>query len=64
MEVYSLSREMMLPEGSTSIRSTTERRSLTPSSDTRSPIGSPYGSLSHRGELRAYHVPLMYHRMG
>jgi len=53
---------------STSIRSITERHSLFPHSHTRSPLGSPYGSLSLEfdfclgevspsGELRAYHVP-------
>jgi hypothetical protein len=40
----------------TPIRPATGRRSLPPSSSTRSPIGSPCGSLSPRGGLRAYHV--------
>ena len=40
----------------TPIRPATGRPSLPPSSSTRSPIGSPYGSLSPRGGLRAYHV--------
>ena len=35
---------------------------LPPPSFTRSPIGSPHGSLSQKGELRAYHVPLVYPR--
>jgi hypothetical protein len=34
-----------------------QRLSLAPSSFARSPIGSPYGLLSHPGELRVYHVP-------
>jgi hypothetical protein len=48
---------------STTIRSVTERHSLFPSSHTRSPIGSPCGLLSLKGNrillkggLRAYHV--------
>ena len=58
MEVCSLSRGMILPLiGSIPIRSITERLSLAPSSFARSPIGSPYGLLSHPGELRVYHVP-------
>ena len=40
----------------TPIRPATGRRSLPPSSSTRSPLGSPYGSLSPKGGLRAYHV--------
>jgi hypothetical protein len=40
----------------TPIRPITGRHSLPPSSFTRSPIGSPHGSLSLAGELRAYHV--------
>src|SRR5262249_2231860 len=40
----------------TPIRPITGRRSLAPSSFTRSPIASPRGSLSPAGELRAYHV--------
>jgi hypothetical protein len=44
----------------TPIRSVTDRPWLPPSSFTRSPIGSPCGSLSLAGKLRAYHVPLMY----
>jgi hypothetical protein len=41
----------------------TEQPSLSPRSHTRSPLGSPCGSLSHPerwlrlGGLRAYHVP-------
>jgi hypothetical protein len=41
----------------TPIRPITGRHSLAPSSCTRSPIGSPCGSLSLAGGLRAYHVP-------
>jgi hypothetical protein len=53
--------------GATPIHSITEWPSLSPPSFTRSPIGSPYGSLSRAdqglpGELRAYHVPLVYLR--
>src|SRR6516162_1437549 len=40
----------------TPIRPATGRRSLPPSSSTRSPLGSPYGSLSPKGGLRAYRV--------
>ena len=40
----------------TPIRPVTGRPSLPPSSFTRSPIGSPCGSLSPEGGLRAYHV--------
>src|SRR5262249_37425894 len=39
------------------IRSNTDRDSLRPSSSARSPIGSPWGSLSLAGERRAYHLP-------
>jgi hypothetical protein len=42
----------------TPIRPITGRPSLAPSSLTRSPVGSPCGSLSLAGGLRAYHVPL------
>ena len=42
--------------GSTPIRPLTGRRSLPPSSFTRSPIDSPCGSSSLAGGLRAYHV--------
>jgi hypothetical protein len=44
----------------TPVRSIIDRPSLTPSSSTRSPIGSPCGALSLAGGLRAYHVPPMY----
>jgi hypothetical protein len=44
----------------TPVRSITDRPSLAPSSSTRSPIGSPCGSLSLAGGLRAYHVSPMY----
>jgi hypothetical protein len=40
----------------TPLRPATGRPSLAPGSSTRSPIGSPYGSLSLTGGLRAYHV--------
>src|SRR2546423_976961 len=43
----------------TPLRSLTDRPSLPPSSFTRSPIGSPYDSLSLAGGLRAYHVALL-----
>jgi hypothetical protein len=51
--------------GATSIHSITEWPSLSSPSFTRSPIGSPYGSLPRAdsgllGELRVYHVPLVY----
>jgi hypothetical protein len=46
--------------GATPIRPITGRLSLPPPSFTRSPIGSPCGSLSPKGGLRAYHVPLVY----
>ena len=45
--------------GSTPIRPITGRRSLPPSSFTRSPIDSPCGSSSLAGGLRAYHVALL-----
>jgi hypothetical protein len=60
MEVGSLSRGVMLPLGATPVRAITARRSLPPSSFTRSPFGSPCGSLSLVGRLRAYHVPPEY----
>ena len=45
--------------------SITEQPLLVPSSFTRSSIGSPCGSLSPLGELRAYHVPSLYpHGLG
>ncbi len=47
--------------GSTPIRPITGRHSLPPSSFTRSPIGSPCGSLSLAGGLRAYHVASRKH---
>jgi hypothetical protein len=40
----------------TPIRPITDRPSLAPSSFTRSPVGSPCGSLSLAGGRRAYHV--------
>ena len=46
MEVCPLSRGVMLPDGLTPIHSITERLSLSPSSFTRNPIGSPCGLLS------------------
>jgi len=49
----------------TPIRPVTGRRSLPPSSFTRSPIGSSYDSLSLSGGLRAYHVaPLRRRGLG
>jgi hypothetical protein len=45
-EVCTLSGGVMLPRGSTPIRSITDRPSLAPSSFTRCPFGSPCGSLS------------------
>jgi hypothetical protein len=45
-----------LATGSTPVRPITGRRSLPPSSFTRSPIDSPCGSSSLAGGLRAYHV--------
>ncbi len=41
----------------TPIPAITAGHSLSPPSSTRSPIGSPYGSLSLAGGLRAYRVP-------
>jgi hypothetical protein len=38
----------------------TPRHSLSPTSFTRNPMGSPCGSLSPKGGLRAYHVPRKY----
>jgi hypothetical protein len=49
-------RGVMSPKGSTPVRPITGRPSLAPSSFTRSPVGSPRGSLSLAGGLRAYHV--------
>ena len=50
----------LLPVGwgdvATPIRAIIDRHSLSPSSFTRSPIGSSYDSLSLSGGLRAYHV--------
>ena len=63
-EVCPLSREVMSPVSSTPIQPITGRRSLPPSSSTRSPIGGPYGPLSLMGGLRAYQVPLASHRWG
>jgi hypothetical protein len=57
MEVSPLSRAVMLPYGSTAIHFITKWLSLSPSSHTRRPIGSPCGSLSLTGGRRAYHVP-------
>src|SRR5712691_1481933 len=59
MEVSPLARGVDTP-----IRSITERRSLSPSSHTPTPIRSPYGWLSLAGDVWAYHVPGPYHRMG
>jgi hypothetical protein len=48
------------PQGSTPIRPITGRPSLAPSSFTRTAIGSPCGSLSLTGTVRAYRVPRVY----
>ena len=56
-EVCPLSGGVLSPAGSTPLRPITGRHSLAPPSFTRSPMGSPYGSLSLAGGLRAYHVP-------
>lgn len=50
MEVCPLSREVMSPYGSTSIRLVTRRHSLSPLSCTRNSFGSSYDSLSPDGE--------------
>jgi hypothetical protein len=47
--------------GSTPVRPITGRRSLPPSSFTRSPIDSPCGSSPLAGGLRAYHVASRKH---
>jgi hypothetical protein len=39
-------------------RPITSRRSLAPSSSTRSPVGRPYDLPTRKGGLRDYHVPL------
>ena len=56
-EVCPLSGGVLSPAGSTPLRPITGRHSRAPPSFTRSPMGSPYGSLSLAGGLRAYHVP-------
>ena len=56
MEVCPLSREVMLLRGSTSIRLITSRRSLSPSSFTRTSHSVPCGSPAPWADLRAYHV--------
>jgi len=61
MEVSLLSHGVISPLSSTPIGPVTESHSLPPSSFTRSPFGSPRGSLSRMGRLRAYHVPHEYH---
>ena len=61
MEVSLLSHGVISPLGSTPIGPVTGPRSLPPSSFTRSPFGSPRGSLSRMGRLRADHVPHEYH---
>ena len=48
---------------STPIHPITGWPSLFPASHTRTPLGSPYGSLSLMGERRAYHVPHESHWM-
>ena len=68
VEVCPLSRGVMCRmEGVTPIQPIIGWPSLPPPSFTRSPIGSPCGSLSRAnkcppGDLRAYHVPLVYPR--
>ena len=59
-EVCSLSRGVMLPFDATPISFIAKERSLFLSSSIRSSIGVPYGSLSLSGELRTYHVSLVY----
>ena len=59
-EVRSLSRGVMSPFGSTPIRSITGQLSPLPQPATRSPIGSPCGSLSLPGGLRPYRVPHLH----
>ncbi|WP_207681262.1 hypothetical protein [Desulfonema magnum] len=44
----------------TRIRTVTARHSLSPTSFTRIPVGLPCGSLSPKGEIRAYHVSHKY----
>src|SRR5262249_32519485 len=61
-EVSALAGGVMSLGGSTLIRAITERRSLAPSSLTRSLVGAPCGERScplgrSGGRLRAYHVP-------
>jgi hypothetical protein len=63
MEVCPLSRPVMSFENSTGIHLVTRRRSLSPSSFTRSAISVSYDSLSPKGTQRAYHVPGNDHRM-
>ncbi len=46
----------------TRIRPITGRRSLLPTSQARTSIGSPCGSRSLAGEIRGYHVPLLKSR--
>jgi hypothetical protein len=57
MEVCPLSRGRILRVRALPIHPITGWPSLFPSSSTRSSSGSPYGSLTLAGELRAYHVP-------
>ena len=64
MDVCSLSRGVMLRACSTPIHPITEWLSLLPSSHSRTPIGSPYGSLSLAGDVRGYHVPSQSHPNG
>ena len=65
MKVSPLARGMMLAVAAIPIRFITKRLSLFPSSSTRTPIGSPYGSLSQAdvsqpGGVWAYLVPCEY----
>ena len=65
MEVSLLAHGVILASAATPIRFITKRPSLLPSSFTRTPIGSPYGSLSQAdvsqpGGVWAYLVPCEY----
>jgi hypothetical protein len=60
MEVSALARDVMLASAATPIHFITKWLSLPPSSSTRTSIGTPYGLLSHSGEVWAYLVPYEY----
>ena len=57
MDVCPLARGVMLRRRSTPIHPITEWPSLLPSSSARTPVSSPYGSLSLTGDVRGCHVP-------